>query len=151
MTNSCGADGTAQFDLFHPIGYLALIASSVIGEFDASSEEVAPQPTAKPTQEGVLSNSPSVLSPSLAPARSSTDSSSPTPHSTGTPSLLLSSKQVNDGIGINVSGISMADVEQHSNPSDCWSVYDDTVYDVTAYAPSHPGSKLSGGPNIDLM
>lgn len=35
--------------------------------------------------------------------------------------------------------ISTQEVARHNNPSDCWIVIDDQVWDVTAFAPEHPG------------
>lgn len=35
--------------------------------------------------------------------------------------------------------ISTQDVAKHNTPSDCWIVIDDQVWDVTTFAPSHPG------------
>ncbi len=35
--------------------------------------------------------------------------------------------------------ISTKDVLQHNNPGDCWIVIEDEVWDVTKFAPEHPG------------
>jgi cytochrome b involved in lipid metabolism len=35
--------------------------------------------------------------------------------------------------------ISSTDLISHSEPSDCWLVIENTVYDLTSYAPHHPG------------
>jgi alkylation response protein AidB-like acyl-CoA dehydrogenase/cytochrome b involved in lipid metabolism len=35
--------------------------------------------------------------------------------------------------------LSMADVQQHSSPDDCWIVIEDKVYDVTEFMHDHPG------------
>ena len=40
-------------------------------------------------------------------------------------------------------GITAAEVAQHSTPSDCWSIVDGFVYDLTDWIPLHPG-----GPQI---
>ena len=37
------------------------------------------------------------------------------------------------------SGISMAEVQKHNSASDCWSVINGQVYDLTSYVGSHPG------------
>ena len=37
--------------------------------------------------------------------------------------------------------ISMDDVPNHKTKSDCWTVVDGLVYDVTQYIPMHPGGK----------
>jgi cytochrome b involved in lipid metabolism len=34
--------------------------------------------------------------------------------------------------------VTIQEVAQHSSEDDCWTVVDETVYDVTAYAPNHP-------------
>ncbi|TEX50436.1 MAG: hypothetical protein B7C55_10595 [Actinomycetales bacterium mxb001] len=40
-------------------------------------------------------------------------------------------------------GLTMADVAQHSSPDDCWSVVNGVVYDLTAWISEHPG-----GPDV---
>jgi L-lactate dehydrogenase (cytochrome) len=35
--------------------------------------------------------------------------------------------------------VSTQDVRQHNSPEDCWIVIDDHVWDVTKFAPEHPG------------
>lgn len=35
--------------------------------------------------------------------------------------------------------ISTQDVRQHNTPEDCWIVIDDQIWDVTRFAPEHPG------------
>ena len=37
------------------------------------------------------------------------------------------------------SGISMAEVQKHNSATDCWSVINGQVYDLTSYVGSHPG------------
>lgn len=36
-------------------------------------------------------------------------------------------------------GITAADVQSHASATDCWSVIDGTVYDLTQWIPQHPG------------
>ncbi len=40
-----------------------------------------------------------------------------------------------------MSGMTMSDVAAHSNASSCWSVIDNTVYDLTSWIPQHPGGQ----------
>jgi cytochrome b involved in lipid metabolism len=35
--------------------------------------------------------------------------------------------------------ITKAQVELHNKESDCWTIIDGTVYDITSYVPQHPG------------
>ena len=42
------------------------------------------------------------------------------------------------------------DVKQHNTQSDCWTVYEGLVYDMTEYAPRHPGgAKIFAGKGKD--
>lgn len=41
----------------------------------------------------------------------------------------------------NLPTISMEEVKKHSTNTDCWSVVDELVYNVTNYIPFHPGGK----------
>lgn len=44
--------------------------------------------------------------------------------------------------GTDVSaGFTLADVAAHDNKGDCWLVIDGSVYDVTAFIPTHPGGE----------
>ena len=44
-----------------------------------------------------------------------------------------------NGSGEGVTTVTQQELALHSNSSDCWILIDDTVYDVTQYAPTHPG------------
>ena len=35
--------------------------------------------------------------------------------------------------------LSTDEVVKHNNPEDCWLVIDDQIWDVTDFAPQHPG------------
>ena len=35
--------------------------------------------------------------------------------------------------------VAVAEIVKHGNTSDCWVVVNGKVYDLTAFAPSHPG------------
>lgn len=37
------------------------------------------------------------------------------------------------------SKISVAELDKHAKPDDCWIVVNGKVYDLTAFAPNHPG------------
>jgi cytochrome b involved in lipid metabolism len=39
--------------------------------------------------------------------------------------------------------ISVQEITKHSIPEDLWIVVDDTVYDLTEFAPEHPGGASS--------
>ncbi len=39
----------------------------------------------------------------------------------------------------------LADVAKHNSADDCWMVINGSVYDVTTYVPSHPGSEIVRG------
>jgi cytochrome b involved in lipid metabolism len=39
----------------------------------------------------------------------------------------------------NSSKITKADVATHNSESDCWTIIDGSVYDITSYIPRHPG------------
>jgi cytochrome b involved in lipid metabolism len=45
-----------------------------------------------------------------------------------------------------VTGVSWNELALHATSSDCWTVVDDIVYDITNYIPSHP--RRGGGPDI---
>jgi cytochrome b involved in lipid metabolism len=47
-----------------------------------------------------------------------------------------------------MSGISTAEVAKHATPEDCWIVVNGKVYDLTRFAPSHPGGAESAFPPI---
>ena len=38
-------------------------------------------------------------------------------------------------------GITMADVAQHSTPDDCWSAVNGNAYDLTSWIAEHPGGE----------
>jgi cytochrome b involved in lipid metabolism len=42
-------------------------------------------------------------------------------------------------VSSSTGAITIADVEQHATPQDCWSVVDGKVYDLTQWIPQHPG------------
>jgi len=37
------------------------------------------------------------------------------------------------------SKISVAEIDKHARPDDCWIVVNGKVYDLTTFAPEHPG------------
>ena len=41
----------------------------------------------------------------------------------------------------NKGGITMTDVKKHNNVSDCWSVVNNGVYNLTSFVSSHPGGR----------
>lgn len=49
----------------------------------------------------------------------------------------------------------VTDVAQHKTPSDCWTIIDTGVYDITSYIPRHPGGdeilKACGTNGSDLF
>ena len=47
---------------------------------------------------------------------------------------------------VAANNILLAALEEHNTPSDCWVVYEDKVYDITAYIAEHPGGeeKITG-------
>ena len=42
--------------------------------------------------------------------------------------------------------VSLAELAVHNQASDCWCAFYEDVYDVTSYAPQHPGKNSGGGP-----
>lgn len=55
--------------------------------------------------------------------------------------VLLGNQTVSSAIG-NISGIiSLSELQQHNSVSDCWVIYKNKVYDVTAFIPNHPGGQ----------
>ena len=50
--------------------------------------------------------------------------------------------------------VSVEEIKKHSSEKDCWIVVDDVVWDLTEFAPSHPGgsdSKYSSDPSRTLL
>jgi len=39
--------------------------------------------------------------------------------------------------------LSIEEIKKHSSADDCWIVVDDVVWDITEFAPSHPGGSDS--------
>ena len=145
VTDLCGADGTDRFKLFHPPGYLALIAGDVVGELRAE-QEVTAHPTLHPTPQPIdyVSN--------YLPTSLVEETTTPVGPETGLPTLepttspttqTPSGKPIKEEPVVE-SSISLDELEQHNKASDCWTVYDGIVYDVTSYAPTHPGGKFQG-------
>jgi len=44
------------------------------------------------------------------------------------------------------SKISVAELDKHAKPDDCWIVVNGKVYDLTTFAPNHPGGPDSKTP-----
>lgn len=71
--------------------------------------------------------------------------------------VLLKSKQQNQPkeLPINIKEISLGDVRLHNNKSDCWTIIEQSVYDITPYINSHPGGdviiKACGTVGTDLF
>ncbi len=51
------------------------------------------------------------------------------------------SDQTAGGTSEAASGITMAEVGMHTSESDCWTVIEGSVYDITEYIPRHPGGE----------
>jgi cytochrome b involved in lipid metabolism len=49
-------------------------------------------------------------------------------------------------IKVNAITVSPSELAQHDSSNDCWTAFYGEVYDVTDYAPSHPGASRGGGP-----
>lgn len=62
---------------------------------------------------------------------------SPSPTRTVTPSATASAATGSAAAG----SYTLAQVAQHGTPSDCWSVVDGNVYDLTAWISQHPGGQ----------
>jgi len=39
--------------------------------------------------------------------------------------------------------LSVEEISKHNTPEDCWIVVEDKVWDITEFAPQHPGSGQS--------
>ena len=141
VTNLCGKDGSEQFRIFHPTGYLALIATSIIGELSDESEETPTVPTA------VSPRALPVTTPAVVPTQDGnhlqTQIVVPTMHPSSKNNDAAPAVGGNEGDDAEtILDLSMEEVEKHSNPDDCWTIYNGVIYDVTAYAPTHPGGKF---------
>lgn len=51
------------------------------------------------------------------------------------------SQEVSQPKEVNKNDVSLskAEVEKHNSASDCWTIIDGSVYDITTYVPRHPG------------
>ena len=125
---------------------------------------VSPAPTAASTPAPAQSPTPlptfaiataAPVSPSPAPSalppltpRPTTESPtlSPTASLTGNPTKV---PPVIPSCSVNL--ISMDEVAMHNTPDDCWMVLHDQVFDLTDYAPTHPGSSamITGSAGTD--
>jgi len=47
------------------------------------------------------------------------------------------------------SKISVAELDKHAKPDDCWIVVNGKVYDLTTFAPNHPGGPDSETPTTN--
>lgn len=52
-----------------------------------------------------------------------------------------SSQEVSQSEEVNKNDVSLnkAEVEKHNSASDCWTIINGNVYDITSYVPRHPG------------
>ena len=48
-----------------------------------------------------------------------------------------------------MSKVSVAELDKHAKPDDCWIVVNGKVYDLTTFAPEHPGGADSEFFNIE--
>lgn len=66
-----------------------------------------------------------------------------TPASTpaATPDASASPSATADAGAGAVAGLTMADVQAHATPADCWAVVSGTVYDLTSWIAQHPGGE----------
>ncbi len=60
------------------------------------------------------------------------------PTTNAAPAPTSNASNTSTGTGTSVS-LTSAEVARHNSQSDCWFIYNGSVYDVTAYIPFHPG------------
>jgi len=153
----CGTDGTAEFDRHHANdrGYLTSFSSVVyVGEL-GMLEPTTPVPT-YPTTEPVkpttipVTPAPTIATDPTMPSVSTTIS--PTFSETeivDAPSLATpvptSTQTAGDGEGGGIIITTLEQLAEHDTPDDCYVLFYETVYDLTAYARDrHP----TGGTDI---
>lgn len=70
---------------------------------------------------------------------SDTNDSSSTKSSTTTPSSTTSETPNEQSTNTDASNLTLSEVAKHNSKSDCWTVIDGIVYDITSYIPRHEG------------
>lgn len=108
------------------------------GEMRPPTESpTTPQITSAPTE---ASRPPTRDPTTPPPTMSPTPGTTPLP--TESPTLKATSSPTNEPSETRcaVTRISMEEVEEHNQPDDCWVVLHDQVFDLTEYAPTHPGN-----------
>jgi cytochrome b involved in lipid metabolism len=122
VTDLAGKDGTGSFDAFHPVQLLKTVQRYRIGPL---VEEVSVQDQ---ESEGV----------SLDDDDESDSEAQDTPpaqnENAAPPAEDDSPQEV-----VVVASISWEELALHNTPADCWLALHGDVYDLTDYAPSHPG------------
>lgn len=145
ILKSCGADGTSSFENFHNEGMLGSVQKYLVGEVGNGEQSSSSSNVAAPSKP----------TPQSQPQDTSGDSEDtplaprpPTPAPAPTPALAPGT----------CTGYTLQDLQKHSTAgSDCWIVYNDIVFDMTAYNHSPSGvitsrcgtdatSSLQGGP-----
>lgn len=110
--DSCGTDATSAYSNFHGESLLRSVSYAYVGYLATASEV----------------NS-STGASSFAPDTStSTSSSQSNPQAT-----------VGGSSGTSTAAISLSEVSKHGTTTDCWMAFHGQVYDMTEYAPNHPG------------
>jgi cytochrome b involved in lipid metabolism len=76
-------------------------------------------------------------------------------HFNYTDTLLSIDYQITSGLGLFTMAriVSVQEISKHNIPEDIWIVVDDTVYDMTEFAPEHPGgagSKFPSSPKLSF-
>jgi len=114
VLNECGKDGTENFAIFHDYEELETIARDFVGMLS---------PTADATVDGA-----------------EVDTEAPTIEVTSEVTLKETVPPLVEEETVPPL-VDMSQVQQHDTSDDCWVVYFNEVYDMTKYAPHHPGGK----------
>ena len=67
------------------------------------------------------------------------DTATPAPVTSGTTGTDTTGTSGGTGGSSSASGYTASDVAAHASASDCWTIVDGKVYNITSFIPSHPG------------
>ena len=102
---------------------------------------ISPTPSPSPSPSPIASSTPTVT-PSPTPTTVYSPKPTPSPSVTTIPTPSPSSTPNSSSTPTptpTVRGYTRADVAQRNTPSDCWTIVDGNVYDLTSWIGAHPG------------